>query len=87
MRRCWNTWRPALELGEAEATTTRHARDFLSRGRARGFAGAAPESRGPARPRVSRWPLTYDRARRPHPRVKGTRLLGAGDVREKGRRS
>lgn len=58
----------------------------IGRGRARGFPGAAPESRGPARPRVSRWPLTYDRARASsrRPRVKGTRLLGAGDVREKG---
>ena len=47
--------------GEAEARDDDASRAGFPL--SRGFAGAAPESRGPARPRVSRWPLTYDRAR------------------------
>ena len=86
--RRWNTWRPALEERPRRATTTRHARDFLSRAASqalrRNLAArhdrACPGGRSPTTARA--------RARRPpaHPRVKGTRLLGAGErTRKKGR--
>ena len=86
--RRWNTWRPALEERPRRATTTRHARDFLSRAASqalrRNLAArhdrACPGGRSPTTARA--------RARRPpaHPRVKGTRLLGAGGrTRKKGR--
>lgn len=69
--------------GRGRRRRATHARDFLSHGRAasqalrRNLAArhdrACPGGRSPTTARVV-----------PHPRVKGTRLLGAGDVREKG---